>query len=214
MNTLYKFQQAIKYNKTHQVFTPFDDADLGLRRPGYFEKEFMDNDHKCQSYIFDNGEHFIYDETLEALYYEDPIPQNLFLHKYLERAVYDFIRAHQLKDDNDHLLPIHCATNEIEVKSLIRLLPYENEKTVYLTNIILPAHLRNHGHGLKLISYLYQICDALGYHFVITEMTETFYKRMLRREAKSRDIDAVEISAETNLGKIQNSHSNTHLNKK
>lgn len=197
MTIIEQFQKEQEYNKEHQLFAPFDDEEMGERLPGLFRAEIVDEDgHECLNLIFDNGEHYVYDYTEESMHYVNRIPESFFIHKYLEKVIYDFLTENNLQRD------IYCSRNEISVKSLIRLLPYREEGIVYLPNIMLPFSLRGKGLGLKLISDIYAVCKRTGYKLQLSMMVESFYKRMVARGATIIDSDTVEINDKTNLGRL------------
>lgn len=200
MTIVEQFQKEQEYNKTHQLFAPFDDEEMGERLPGLFRAEIVDNDgHECLNMIFDDGEHFVYDHAEETMYHVNRIPEDFFIHKFLEKVVYDFIVEHNLQKG---FLPIYCVQNEVSVKTFIKLLPYREEGIVYLPNIMLPSFLREKGLGLKLISDIYTVCKRTGYRLVLSMMVESFYKRMVARGATIIDFETVEINDKTNLGRI------------
>ena len=196
MTTLEHFQKEQEYNKAHQLFTPFNDDEMGERLPGLFRAEIMDAGHECLNFIFDNGEHFVFDCVEQALYYVNKISESFFIHKFLEKVVYDFIVEHNLEKE---FLPIYCVQNEVSSRSLIRLLPRREERIVELTNIILPMSLRKKGLGLKIISEIYAVCKRTGYRLFLSMMVESFYKRMVARGATIIDFETVEINDNTSF---------------
>lgn len=196
MTTLEHFQKEKAYNRAHSIFAPFDDEEMGARFPGYFMAEIVEEGQACLNIIFDNGEHFVYDYAEETLFYVNKLPEALFIHKFLEKVIYDFLVEHQLQKG---YLPIYCSRNEVSVTSLIRLLIDRDEKLVDLTNIVLPPSLRHKGLGLKMISDIYAICKRIGYRFIISMMVERFYQRMVLKGAAIIDFDTVEITDETTL---------------
>lgn len=199
MTIIERFTKEQEYNKSHQLFAPFDDEEMGERLPGMFRTEVEDDGHECLNMIFDNGEHFVFDHAEQTLYYVNRIPQSFFIHKFLEKAVYDFIVEHNLQRG---FLPIYCVRNEVSVKSFIRLLLDHEERIVDLPNIILPDSLRHKGLGLKLISEIHEACKRTGYRLQLSMMVESFYNRMVARGATIIDSDTVEINDATCFGLI------------
>lgn len=200
MTIIEQFQKEQEYNKNHQLFAPFDDDEMGERLPGLFRADIVDEDgHECLNMIFDNGEHFVYDHVEQTMYHVNRIPENFFIHKFLEKVVYDFIVEHNLQKG---YLPIYCVRNEVSVSSFIRLLPRREEGIVDLPNIMLPPSLRKQGLGLKLISDIYAVCKRTGYRLVLSMMVESFYNRMVARGAKIIDFETVEINDDTIFGRI------------
>ena len=89
MNVIERFQKAAIANAENPLFAPIDDEYLG--------KELMEdsfhttvNGNLCRCFVFDNGEHFVHDMCEGMLYPADSFPQEWFIHKYLERIIYEF----------------------------------------------------------------------------------------------------------------------------
>ena len=141
----------------------------------------------------------MYDYVQQTMYHVNRVPESFFIHKYLEKVVYDFIVEHNLQDE---FFPIYCVQNEVSVKRLIRLLPYREERIVDLPNIILPASLRHKGLGLKLISDIHETCKHAGYKLQLSMMVKSFYNRMVTRGATIIDPDTVEINDRTYFGPL------------
>ena len=196
MTTLEHFQKEQAYNRAHSIFAPFDDEEMGARFPGYFMAEVVEEGQECLIIIFDNGEQFVYNHTEETLNYVNKLSEDYFIHKFLEKVIYDFLVEHQLQKGYQ---PIYCSRYEVSVKSLIKLLIDRDEKVVELTNIVLPLFLRQKGVGLKMISDFYTICKRTGYRFIISMMVESFYRRMVLRGAAIIDFETVEITDGTTL---------------
>ena len=198
MTMLEQFQQEQAYNQAHPRFAPLDDEEMGERLPGLFRTEIEEDGHLCVNIIFDNGEHFVYDCDEETMYHVNKFPEEFFIHKYLEKVVYDFIIEHKLQEN---YLPIYCVRNEVKAKNLIKLLPHREECIVELPNIMLPSALRGKGLGLKLISEIYAVCKRTGFRLIISMMVQNFYQKMISRGATSIDFETVEINDNTLLGK-------------
>ncbi len=201
MTVLEHFNNEVEHNKEHKQFIHSDDDLLGFREEGYYVCIFRDNRGQCcQRYVFDDGECFIMDEE-KNLRYICKIPEDAFIHKFLEKIVYDFINDHKIKDSE---VPptVYCSENKIEVPSFIRLVLNKDEHIVALTNIILPRNLRRKGLGLKIISEIYQVCNRLKYRLLLSMMVESFYDRMLARGAKVISYDELEITDSTCLGPL------------
>lgn len=197
------FQEQVSYNSTHILFTMTDDATLGNRLPGYYVRIIEDEGHQCQEFVFDNGEHFIHDIEEAKLFIAEPIPDEFFLHKHLEKEVSDFMDKYRVCDADGNILPIYCDFATVQVSTFIQLHPYRNQKIVYLPQIMLPSHLRKQGLGLQLIKQIYDICCKFGYSLRICQMVETFYNRMVARGATViTPFDEVEINGSTIFGRL------------
>ncbi|MEE3391321.1 MAG: hypothetical protein VZR28_09105, partial [Candidatus Cryptobacteroides sp.] len=155
-----QFKEEQAYNAAHQLFAPFDDEEMGERLPGMFRTEIEEDGHSCLNMIFDNGEHFVYDFAEQTMHHDHKIPREFFIHKHLEKVIYDFIVRHGLQ--KSCFPTFYCSRNEVSVKGFIKLLPYREERIVDLPNIVLPDSLRHKGLGLKLISEIHEACKRTG----------------------------------------------------
>lgn len=199
MTIIERFKKEQEYNQTHQLFAPFDDEEMGERFPGMFRREIEEDGHECLNMIFDNGEHFVYDHVEQTMYHVNRIPESFFIHKFLEKVVYNFIVEHNLQEE---FFPIFCVQNEVSVKRLIRLLPDRKERIVDLPNIILPLSLRHKGLGLKLISDIHEACERADYKLQLSMMVKSFYNKMVVRGATIIDHETVEINDKTYFGPL------------
>jgi hypothetical protein len=171
---------------------------MGQREHGFYVKDIIDNGHECQNFIFDNGHHYLLDDEEQMLYVCEPIPEEYFVHKFLEKIVSDFIDKWS-NGESDNETFIYCSTDEVKAESLIRLLPYRDDKIVYLTNIMIPIELKHKGLGKLLLKKIFDICQRLKYRFILLDVVDSFSKSLEKRNAKFLDFDKIEITKETNL---------------
>lgn len=209
MDVIERFKKAAADNAEKPLFAPVDDEYLGKRIDGGFMSHIRENGNLCRCFVFDNGEHFVFDMSNEMLYPAESFPHEWFIHKYLEKIIYDFkekyiLSLQKVNEDGTIKEPIFfCNKHEIQLQSngVVRLLPFRDQKVVCLTNILLPEDLRGQGIGLKLINEIYLVCEKLGYKLRLTEMVESFYHRMVRRGATIiTTLDEVEINQNTKFG--------------
>jgi hypothetical protein len=193
-----QFDIDIALNANNTLFTKTDDEIMGQRGRGCYLKVIYENGHECTNIIFDNGRHYLIDNEEDLLCVCEPIPEEYFIHKYLEKVVSDFIEMWSI-GGSDSEISIYCLTNEIEARTLIRLLPYRDEKIVYLTNIHMPINLRHKGLGKNLIKQVFDVCQRFNYRLVLLDVVESFSKSLEKRNAKFLDFDKIEITKETNL---------------
>ena len=68
MNVIERFNKAIEFNAANPQFAPIDDEFLGTRINGGFVSDIIDNGNPCRCFVFDNGDHFVFDinETIMA----------------------------------------------------------------------------------------------------------------------------------------------------
>lgn len=194
-----KYQTDLEYNYCHPVFAPKDDMNFGKRFKGRFQMESYDDKFGIfVQTIFDNGHRYLYSLSDRILYEGDPIPQDVFIHKFIEKAIFDTIIQHSA----DYMPAISCCENEIIADSnpvaAIRVLVNREEKIVRITNILI--QIKHKGYGKQLIKDIYQICKGTGYKLWLTEVTTGFYCSLVKRGAKIIEADNVlEITDTTEL---------------
>ncbi|MBF4466226.1 GNAT family N-acetyltransferase [Flavobacterium sp. LC2016-12] len=198
MTIIEQFKNDVTFNANKILFSMTDDQVMGKREQGYYIKDIIDNGRDCLNYIFDNGHHYVLDIEEQILYICEPIPTEYFIHKYLEKIVRDFIDK-WLIDESDDEAFIFCSNDEVEVGSLIRLLPYREDRIVYITNIMIPKNLKHKGLGKLLIKQIFDICQRLKYRLILLDVMDSFSKSLEKRNAKFLDFDKIEITKETNL---------------
>lgn len=194
MTNIEQFSADVAYNANNILFTMTDDEEMGQREQGFFVKDIIDNGHVCQNFIFDNGNHYVLDLEEQILYVCEPISKEYFIHKHLEKVVSDFIKEWSIDVSS-----IYSVANEVNAKSLIRLLPYREEKVVKLTNIMIPIELKHKGLGKLLIKQVFEVCQRFNYRLVLLDVVESFSNSLKKRNAKILDFDSIEITNETIL---------------
>ena len=198
MTNLKQFKEDKILNAKNILFTMTDDQVMGQRFQGFYMQDFLDNGHECRNFIFDNGHRYIFDKAEKILYIGESIPEEYFIHKFLEKEVSDFTSKYSIdKFVEDFFL--YCLEYEIQAKSLIRLLPFREENVVYLTNIMIPIQLEYKGLGKMLIKQIFNICQRLNYRLILLDVVESFSKSLKKRNGKFLDYDKVEITKDTNL---------------
>lgn len=198
MTNIEQFEKDKAFNANNILFTMTDDEVMGQRGQGVYIKDFVDNENECLNFIFDNGHKYIFDKDEEILYVGEPILEEYFIHKLLEKEISDFIDEWSI----DKLIEdffLHCTESEILAKSFIRLLPFREEKIVYLTNIMIPIELKHKGLGKFLLKKVFDICQRLKYRLILQDVVESFSKSLKNRNAKFLDFDTIEITKETKL---------------
>lgn len=194
MTEIEQFKNDVVYNAKNILFTMTDDEAMGQRGQGVYTKDFIDNGNECTNYIFDNGHKYVLDKVEQMLYLCEPMQKEYFIHKYLEKVVSDFIDKWSIDE-----LFIYCSENEIKAGSTIRLLPYREDKIVYLTNILIPFELKHKGLGKLLIKQIFEICQRLKYRLILLDVVDSFSKSLEKRNVKFLDFDKIEITNVSNL---------------
>lgn len=99
------------------------------------------------------------------------------------------------------LIEVKCQQdeNELTLATLLRVGVLHEQNQVQIPNLVIPAPLKGQGLGKTLIKAIYVAAKAQGYEVLVTDMTPSFYQRLLRRGASPRDEETVQINDETAL---------------
>lgn len=194
MTNIEQFNTDVSYNANNILFTMTDDEEMGQREQGFYVKDIIDEGHESRNFIFDNGHHYVLDLEEQILYVCEPILEEYFIHKHLEKVVSDFIDEWSIDVSS-----IYSVANEVDAKSLIRLLPYREEKVVKLTHIMIPIELKHKGLGKLLIKQVFEVCQRFNYRLVLLDVMDSFSESLKKRNAKFLDYDMIEITSETIL---------------
>lgn len=196
---LNKFEEDKAFNQQHPHFAPFDDEELGERFVGGFIKDCNSGNRACEEIVFDNGHlyrHFFETAQIET----EVIPKAFFIHKYIEKCVYDII----VNNSEDKTPTIRCRPNEVEVIAdanpilMFRAVIDRDNIIVSVTNIF--VYIQHCGYGKQLLKSIYSFCKKLGYRMLLTEVVLPFYQSMVDRGATIVESgNIVEITDKTNL---------------
>ena len=200
MNVIDKLKKDLIENEGSPLFAPYDDDKLGKRFPGRFERIGVDNGEDYKRFFFDNGNNYTFILNERKLYECKPIPADYYIHKHIEKAIYDIVT----NNSNENLPLILCQENEVISKEnpvvLIRTIINRESRNVYVPNLLVQIEKRYQGYGKQLLREIYAICKNFGYRLFLTEMVESFYNRMVRRGARIIEVgNVVEITDDTSL---------------
>lgn len=196
-----KYHEDEDFNRHNQLFAPYDDGVLGERFEGGFVIDRYTKKGDCEEIVFDNGHlyrHFFETDQLEA----DVIPKEYFIHKYIEKCIYDIV-----VNNSDNIDPIiYCSCNEVEAVAdsnpvlVFRAVIDRDNKIVSATNIFIYKQYRGRGFGKQMLKSIFLACKDLGYKLFLTEVVPAFYLSMVKRGATVVVIDdVVEITDKTLL---------------
>ena len=200
MTTLEKLQADMLYNEQHPLFAPYDDEAMGKRFAGRYECMGEDEEGVYKRWYFDNGHNYTLDEKTNMLYDCEPIREDYFIHKHIEKCIFDIVTSHSAVA----LPEIVCSENEvISMRNpvvLIRTVIDRESRIVAITNIHVQKEHWYNGYGKQLIKDIYTICGRLGFRLLLTEIMPSFYRQLVRRGARVVEVEnIVEITRETNL---------------
>lgn len=90
-------------------------------------------------------------------------------------------------------------TREENTKFILLRALFINDEEMLVPNIFLPILMRGKGLGMKILETIYAIAKEHNFRLFITDMTVSFYYKMLMRGAELIDADTVEITEKTKL---------------
>lgn len=112
------------------------------------------------------------------------------------------------KEIEDNLEEIDFEETDIfnSTTMCIQLEIVENQKIIYITNILFSGKFAKNGLGKKIIKLIYEIGKKNKYRTILYDMVNSFFNSMRRRKAKVININNqdVEITDETDLESKRN----------
>lgn len=98
-------------------------------------------------------------------------------------------------------LNVLCKEKETSpAQTIVLRLVFLNEaKQILIPNIIMPESMKWERLGKGVIKAIFDVTEEMGYQLFIVDMVNSFYERMLKRNALSIDSETVLITRETNL---------------
>lgn len=117
---------------------------------------------------------------------------------------FEMIKANKYFEifDNTNIihLEIRGQETEDELKKFLMLKLYiRDDKQIIITNIFIPFIMRKKGFGMKILSIIFELAKKEGYALFITDMVQSFYNKMLQRNAIPINKETVRITNETKL---------------
>ncbi len=106
-------------------------------------------------------------------------------------------------DSNIINLEIRGQETENELTKFLMLELYIREdKQIIITNIFIPFIMRKKGFGMKILSIIFELAKKEGYALFITDMVQSFYNKMLQKNAIQINEETVQITNETKLFRL------------
>ena len=100
-------------------------------------------------------------------------------------------------------LEIRGQETEDELKKFLMLKLYiRDDKQIIITNIFIPFIMRKKGFGMKILSIIFELAKKEGYALFITDMVQSFYNKMLQKNAIQINEETVQIINETKLFRL------------
>ena len=120
---------------------------------------------------------------------------------------FEMIKANKYFEifDNTNIihLEIRGQETEDELKKFLMLKLYiRDDKQIIITNIFIPFIMRKKGFGMKILSIIFELAKKEGYALFITDMVQSFYNKMLQKNAIQINEETVQIINETKLFRL------------
>lgn len=97
-------------------------------------------------------------------------------------------------------LEIRGQETENELTRFLMLRLYiRDDRQIVITNIFIPFIMRQKGFGMKILSIIFKLAKQENYALFISDMVQSFYNKMLQRNAIQIDEETVQIIDETEL---------------
>mgnify|MGYP003392671420 FL=1 len=106
-------------------------------------------------------------------------------------------------DSNIINLEIRGQETENELTKFLMLELYIREdKQIIITNIFIPFIMRQKGFGMKILSIIFELAKKENYALFISDMVQSFYNKMLQKNAIQINEETVQIINETKLFRL------------
>ena len=97
-------------------------------------------------------------------------------------------------------LEIRGQETEDELTKFLMLRLYiRDDNQIVITNIFIPFIMRQKGFGMKILSIIFELAKKEDYALFISDMVQSFYNKMLQRNAIPINKETVRITNETKL---------------
>lgn len=99
----------------------------------------------------------------------------------------------------ENLLEVHGLGNTTGVFILLRASILTDCKQIHIHNIFIPDFMKHKGIGKLIIRLIFEIASKYGYELFVVDMVQSFYKRLIKRNAYPCDFESVQITNDTDL---------------
>lgn len=120
---------------------------------------------------------------------------------------FEMIKANKYFEifDNTNIIHLEIRGQETEdelTKFLMLRLYIKDDNQIVITNIFIPFIMRKKGFGMKILSIIFELAKKEGYALFITDMVQSFYNKMLQKNAIQINEETVQIINETKLFRL------------
>ena len=106
-------------------------------------------------------------------------------------------------DSNITHLEIRGQETEDELTKFLMLRLYiKDDNQIVITNIFIPFIMRQKGFGMKILSIIFELAKKENYALFISDMVQSFYNKMLQKNAIQINEETVQIINETKLFRL------------
>lgn len=163
------YKQDLEYNAANPMFTDKDDEMLGERKNGYYAKIDDNNGRKFLCHTFDNGHCFYMNPNTKKLMQFTQLSPDLFLHKYVETFMINFIKSNNLEVDAEADVQFEEVTFGKGDQPNLKVVLDRDEDSLTVSAISVGSTEL----AMKLIDGIYRLCKFCSFPmFVDSPATE------------------------------------------
>lgn len=120
---------------------------------------------------------------------------------------FEMIKANKYFEifDNTNIIHLEIRGQETEdelTKFLMLRLYIKDDNQIVITNIFIPFIMRQKGFGMKILSIIFELAKKENYALFISDMVQSFYNKMLQKNAIQINEETVQIINETKLFRL------------
>lgn len=143
-------------------------------------------------------------EKLQKNIEKEVLEEPLFK-EYFDR--FEMIKANKsyenVSNTNITHLEIRGQETEDELTKFLMLRLYiRDDNQIVITNIFIPFIMRQKGFGMKILSIIFELAKKEDYALFISDMVQSFYNKMLQKNAIQINEETVQIINETKLFRL------------
>lgn len=102
-------------------------------------------------------------------------------------------------DGNTFEIKAQLDDNPLSMTRVLLVGVIDQHKEIQIPNIMVPHEMQRNGYGKAMIAAIREVALRNGYSLFITDLTTSFYRRLLARGGAPINHEVVEITRETDL---------------
>lgn len=192
-----QYKADLEYNAANPMFSDKDDEMLGERKDGYYSKIDDVNGRKFLCHTFDNGHCYYMNPNTKKIMQFTELRPDLFLHKYIETYVSNFVQANALSN-------VANATFTVQFEEVILAnadvhflqIEIDRDENALLVESIF---LANADVEMKLLAGIYRLCKFCAFPMFVGNTSDSLAEMLENAGAVKDEDDIFEINETTQL---------------